>query len=121
MFVCVCVRGGWGGGGVVEVSIKWLVSDQNQMRMPLIKLWIVRFQLALQQNAIMNVFYDDWVNLGEADDAFGSKADSHLKVSTLPFSGFCCSFPLRPGTRITSLIREEEIYGLKSRLAKYIV
>ncbi|XP_076440866.1 dynein axonemal intermediate chain 3-like isoform X2 [Babylonia areolata] len=38
-----------------------------------------RFQLALQQNAIMNVFYDDWVNLGDADDAFGSKADSHLK------------------------------------------
>ncbi|KAL8583506.1 hypothetical protein ACOMHN_056316 [Nucella lapillus] len=38
-----------------------------------------RFQLALQQNAIMNVFYDDWVNLGDADDTFGSKADSHLK------------------------------------------
>lgn len=38
-----------------------------------------RFELALQQNAIMDVFYDDWVNLGEADDAFGSKADNHLK------------------------------------------
>lgn len=28
----------------------------------------------------MNVFYDDWINLGDADDAFGSKADNHLKV-----------------------------------------
>ena len=46
-----------------------------------------RFQLALQQNAIMNVFYDDWVNLGDSDDAFGSKADSHLKVWTLLW---CC-------------------------------
>ena len=47
---------------------------------------LFRFQLALQQNAIMNVFYDDWVNLGEADDAFGSKADSHLKVCILLFT-----------------------------------
>lgn len=30
----------------------------------------------------MNVFYDDWINLGDADDAFGSKADNHLKVET---------------------------------------
>nr|KAG5698305.1 hypothetical protein BaRGS_017007 [Batillaria attramentaria] len=38
-----------------------------------------RFELALQQNAIMDVFYDDWVNLGDADSTFGSKADNHLK------------------------------------------
>ncbi|XP_041359893.1 dynein intermediate chain 3, axonemal-like isoform X2 [Gigantopelta aegis] len=39
---------------------------------------IPRFQLALQQNEIMDVFYDDWGNLGDIDD-FGSKADNHLK------------------------------------------
>ncbi|XP_052258483.1 dynein axonemal intermediate chain 3-like isoform X6 [Dreissena polymorpha] len=38
-----------------------------------------RFQLALQQNEIMDVFFNDWLNLGEADNTFGSKADNHLK------------------------------------------
>ncbi|XP_059149389.1 dynein axonemal intermediate chain 3-like [Physella acuta] len=37
------------------------------------------FHVALQQNEIMNVFYNDWSNLGEDEDAFGSKADNHLK------------------------------------------
>ncbi|GFS17212.1 WD repeat-containing protein 63 [Elysia marginata] len=37
------------------------------------------FHQALQQNEIMNVFYVDWVHLGDGDDAFGSKADNHLK------------------------------------------
>ena len=40
----------------------------------------VRFELALQQNEIMDVFYIDWLHLGDADDTFGSKADNHLKV-----------------------------------------
>ncbi|KAL5022553.1 hypothetical protein ScPMuIL_001708 [Solemya velum] len=38
-----------------------------------------RFELALQQNEIMDVFYNDWLNLGDADDSFGSKSDNHLK------------------------------------------
>ncbi|XP_064605528.1 dynein axonemal intermediate chain 3-like [Liolophura sinensis] len=38
-----------------------------------------RFELALQQNEIVDVFYDDWINLGDGDDTFGSKADNHLK------------------------------------------
>ncbi|XP_045159985.2 dynein axonemal intermediate chain 3-like isoform X2 [Mercenaria mercenaria] len=38
-----------------------------------------RFELALQQNEIMDVFFIDWLHLGNADDTFGSKADNHLK------------------------------------------
>ncbi|BFY99788.1 hypothetical protein BsWGS_02828 [Bradybaena similaris] len=37
------------------------------------------FHQALQQNEIMNVFYNDWINLGDSDDAFGTKADNHMK------------------------------------------
>jgi len=39
-----------------------------------------RFELALQQNVIMDVFFNDWDVLGEDDTTFGSKSDSHLKV-----------------------------------------
>ena len=28
----------------------------------------------------MDVFFDDWANLGDDDSSFGSKADNHLKV-----------------------------------------
>ena len=38
-----------------------------------------RFELAMQQNEIMNVFYDDWMALADEDSSFGSKADNHLK------------------------------------------
>ncbi|XP_062921139.1 dynein axonemal intermediate chain 3 isoform X1 [Mobula hypostoma] len=38
-----------------------------------------RFELALQQNEIMDVFYDDWNGLSEEDSTFGGKADGHLK------------------------------------------
>ncbi|PIK53480.1 WD repeat-containing protein 63 [Apostichopus japonicus] len=38
-----------------------------------------RFELALQQNDIMDVFRDDWKELGNEDDTFGSKSDNHLK------------------------------------------
>lgn len=38
------------------------------------------FHQALQQNEIMNVFHIDWAHLGDSDDAFGSKADNHMKV-----------------------------------------
>ena len=40
-----------------------------------------RFDLALQQNEIMDVFYDDWTALADEDSSFGSKADNHLKVT----------------------------------------
>ncbi|XP_067892433.1 dynein axonemal intermediate chain 3 isoform X2 [Heterodontus francisci] len=39
----------------------------------------LRFESALQQNEIMNVFYDDWRGLSEEDSTFGGKADCHLK------------------------------------------
>ncbi|XP_055486751.1 dynein axonemal intermediate chain 3 [Leucoraja erinacea] len=39
----------------------------------------VRFECALQQNEIMDVFYDDWRGLSEEDSTFGGKTDGHLK------------------------------------------
>ncbi|XP_078417930.1 dynein axonemal intermediate chain 3 [Cetorhinus maximus] len=39
----------------------------------------LRFELALQQNEIMDVFYDDWRGLSDQDSTFGGKADCHLK------------------------------------------
>ncbi|XP_033096889.1 WD repeat-containing protein 63-like [Anneissia japonica] len=38
-----------------------------------------RFQLALQQNEIMDVFNNDWTVLADEDSSFGSKSDNHLK------------------------------------------
>ncbi|XP_033738311.1 WD repeat-containing protein 63-like isoform X3 [Pecten maximus] len=40
---------------------------------------VPRFELALQQNEIMDVFFIDWLHLGDADGSFGNKADNHLK------------------------------------------
>ena len=45
--------------------------------------FVVRFELALQQNEITDVFFDDWMNLGEDDGTFGTKADNHLKVRNM--------------------------------------
>ncbi|XP_072366415.1 dynein axonemal intermediate chain 3 [Scyliorhinus torazame] len=39
----------------------------------------LRFEVALQQNEIMDVFYDDWRGLSDEDSTFGGKADCHLK------------------------------------------
>ncbi|XP_002740173.1 dynein axonemal intermediate chain 3-like [Saccoglossus kowalevskii] len=38
-----------------------------------------RFELCLQQNEIMDVFFDDWMALADEDSTFGSKSDNHLK------------------------------------------
>ncbi|XP_064189536.1 dynein axonemal intermediate chain 3 [Anguilla rostrata] len=38
-----------------------------------------RFEIALQQNEIMDVFFDDWRALTEEDVIFGGKTDTHLK------------------------------------------
>uniref|UniRef100_A0A8C9U214 Dynein axonemal intermediate chain 3 n=1 Tax=Scleropages formosus TaxID=113540 RepID=A0A8C9U214_SCLFO len=38
-----------------------------------------RFEIAIQQNKIMDVFFDDWQALSEGDIAFGGKADTYLK------------------------------------------
>lgn len=51
-----------------------------------------RFKLALQQNEIMDVFYIDWLHLGDADGNFGNKSDNHLKVMP-PFLESMLSFP----------------------------
>ena len=45
--------------------------------------WNFRFELALQQNEIMDVFCDDWKALADEDSTFGSKSDNHLKVRTV--------------------------------------
>ncbi|XP_067845904.1 dynein axonemal intermediate chain 3 [Heptranchias perlo] len=39
----------------------------------------LRFESALQQNEIMDVFYDDWKGLSDEESVFGGKADCHLK------------------------------------------
>ena len=39
-----------------------------------------RFELAMQQNEIVDIFFDDWMNLGDDDGTFGVKSDTHLKV-----------------------------------------
>lgn len=39
-----------------------------------------RFELALQQNEIMDVFFDDYFSLADEDSTFGSKSDNYLKV-----------------------------------------
>jgi len=41
---------------------------------------LCRVESALQQNEIMDVFFDDWAGLTIDDGSFGSKADNHLKV-----------------------------------------
>ena len=38
-----------------------------------------RFEQALQQNEIVDLFYDDWKMLAMGDAGLGSKGDSHLK------------------------------------------
>jgi dynein intermediate chain 3, axonemal len=38
-------------------------------------------ELALQENEILDVFYDDWAALSIDGGSFGSKADNHPKVS----------------------------------------
>jgi len=43
-------------------------------------LLMYRIESALQQNEIMDVFFDDWAALIIDDGSFGSKADNHLKV-----------------------------------------
>ena len=40
---------------------------------------IPRFELALQQNATLDIFTNDYTNLGEEDKSFGSKSDNHLR------------------------------------------
>lgn len=52
-----------------------------------------RFKLALQQNEIMDVFYIDWLHLGDADGNFGNKSDNHLKVMP-PCLESMLSFPI---------------------------
>lgn len=39
-----------------------------------------RFQLALQQNEILDVFYDDYYSLADDETTFGAKSDNYLKV-----------------------------------------
>ena len=39
-----------------------------------------RFQLALQQNEILDVFYDDYFSLADDETTFGAKSDNYLKV-----------------------------------------
>lgn len=38
-----------------------------------------RFEVAAQQNMILDVFFNDWQALNEEDGIFGGKAETHLK------------------------------------------
>ncbi|XP_058964872.1 dynein axonemal intermediate chain 3-like [Pocillopora verrucosa] len=38
-----------------------------------------RFELALQQNEILDVFYDDYLSLADDETTFGAKSDNYLK------------------------------------------
>ncbi|XP_055978831.1 dynein axonemal intermediate chain 3 [Sorex fumeus] len=40
---------------------------------------VTSVEIALQQNEIMNTFYDDWRCLAEEEGTFGDKTDTHLK------------------------------------------
>ncbi|XP_043376228.1 dynein axonemal intermediate chain 3 isoform X3 [Dermochelys coriacea] len=40
---------------------------------------LLRVEIALQQNEIMNAFFDDWKALAEDESAFGGKSDAYLK------------------------------------------
>ncbi|XP_078488528.1 dynein axonemal intermediate chain 3 [Ciona intestinalis] len=55
------------------------VAQQSEEFKQFVQASLPRFELALQQNTIMDVFFDDWAVLGEEDTNFGSKSDSHLK------------------------------------------
>ncbi|XP_072918615.1 dynein axonemal intermediate chain 3 [Hemitrygon akajei] len=66
-----------------------------------------RFELALQQNEIMDVFYDDWKGLSEEDSTFGGKADSHLKE----YQSFT-DLQKSQGRRISSIEWHPAILGL---------
>ncbi|CAK8676252.1 unnamed protein product [Clavelina lepadiformis] len=51
----------------------------NEVLSEFVKNSVSRFDLALQQNVVTDVFFDDWKVLGEEDTNFGSKSDNHLK------------------------------------------
>ena len=34
----------------------------------------------MQQNEIVDIFFDDWMSLEDDDGTFGVKSDTHLKV-----------------------------------------
>ncbi|XP_043942811.1 dynein axonemal intermediate chain 3 [Protopterus annectens] len=40
---------------------------------------VLRLEVALQQNEIMDAFFDDWKALTEEEGTFGGKSDTHLK------------------------------------------
>ncbi|XP_028918860.1 dynein intermediate chain 3, axonemal isoform X1 [Ornithorhynchus anatinus] len=67
----------------------------------------VSVEIALQQNEIMNVFYDDWKSLAEDDGSFGDKSDSYLKE----YQSFTDLHNIREKT-ITCISWHPTIYGL---------
>lgn len=75
-----------------EFSDKEKEAIQNSKNLPnFVNDVTPRFKAALQQNEIMDVFFIDWLHLGDGDASFGSKADNHLKVSQAHHSHFFCS------------------------------
>lgn len=63
-----------------EFSDKEKEAIQNSKNLPnFVNDVTPRFKAALQQNEIMDVFFIDWLHLGDGDASFGSKADNHLK------------------------------------------
>ena len=62
-----------------EERLKDAVNGMNEMNFRCI-CCCCRFELALQQNEILDVFYDDYLSLADDETTFGAKSDNYLKV-----------------------------------------
>ena len=98
MCVCVCVCVCF----VAKISVSFIIIlcllvNVSISVSDVAGLVLCRVESALQQNEIMDVFFDDWAALTIDDGSFGSKADNHLKVcssDTTIFSSVLFNFTL---------------------------
>ena len=65
-----------------------------------ILLFCSRFKLALQQNEILDIFYDDYFSLADDETTFGAKSDNYLKVCTV----WLCS---------SSMVRQLKLWAVR--------
>ena len=68
------------GGTFFSCGVSFSERAKRKKQIFICNLFLFRFELALQQNEIMDVFYDDYVSLADEDSTFGSKSDNYLKV-----------------------------------------
>ncbi|XP_006033914.1 WD repeat-containing protein 63 [Alligator sinensis] len=67
----------------------------------------LRVEIALQQNEIMNAFFDDWKALAEDESSFGGKSDAYLKE----YQSFTDLHSLKNRT-VTCICWHPTIYGI---------